>query len=43
MLKKEGLRGKEMTTLEPFERGHAVLAGIFKGIVNDDEKEKEDK
>ena len=32
-----------MTTLEPFERGHAVLAGIFKGIVNDDEKEKEDK
>ena len=43
LLKKEGLRGKEMTTLEPFERGHAVLAGIFKGIVNDDEKEKEDK
>ena len=43
LLKKEGLRGKEMTTLEPFERGHAVLAGIFKGIVNDDEKEKEEK
>lgn len=30
LMKKEGLKPREQVTLEPFERDHAVVAGIFK-------------
>lgn len=46
-LKTYGLKSKEQVTLEPFERGHAVVTGIFKPTdvqveKKNDEEEKED-
>lgn len=45
-LKTYGLKSKEQVTLEPFERGHAVVTGIFTSanaqVVKTDEEDKED-
>jgi rRNA 2'-O-methyltransferase fibrillarin len=39
-LKKEGFKVREQVTLEPFERDHAVVTGIFKPYTKSEDKTK---